>query len=890
MTWVKPAPSLWAATPLQGLMDRIESILESLSRAWQALAGAAEAEIADESGAEFVQQESTSTPSEAQTVVTSIETDGTPEGTQTVVAQSTTEPTQVTQGEPQPALQSPRSAQTQQIAMAETEVKIPKIVETSAYGIEDPGLNLAGLDDPWQAKLWYFSSASGVAESELTADSILALNPEMEIDGSPSQRRTLRKYVVSPDAAKLFLASIDLLGRQPQLDPDSFQPEAGVRFNDDDSVTIRVLVGNEAERLTLIGDFNEWGQQGDLNGYRLQPASDNPMVHEITLPPGDYHKMQYRLVDHNGRQRLDLHAELFATPAFNERFYAGGRPGHELNAVLWKPQPIPAEEKAERPDLRGTPLVIAETDIVSLSLKWVCDDPQSAFYGQLGAGNIDHLYQFVTECGLAEKLEDMGYNAVQFMPLDTHVDFWEPRAPYFPDWRYSYQTINFYGKHADFGSPDELRRMINAFHKADLAVLLDVVYSHFPSQGNEFPRDFEGVGYAQYKQEDGNGLYGGPWTEWGTRRFTYTPQVRRDIIDAALKNILDYGFDGLRIDNVNGIDAQPNGRTFLRELSESVMLYHPQAVLIAEGYFGDPYLNRALSVGGAGMATTYSDRYYLWFTEALLKHREEVDTWRLDYMLFNDWPRSLLYYPGNHDEFANPGNAFQARGRYLVDAIDGGDFHNRKIQSWSALGMFASSYFLDMPQLWTMQTGNLNSNAAIDWSRERNDTVAQVLRLQRDMKEFYTTERAFAPYNIHSHMLHWIDHENKVVTFERIDFANDKRVYVTVNLGDEALTHYQIPVHPEEASFRLALDSDRSQYGGQDHNPQLIHADEHNLEFFLGSYGVVAAVQEDNLVPSQQSPGLIMIAGPKGPYESVFAQQDAGTPIAMTEQEDSTQG
>lgn len=875
--WETSIRQPWAATPLQGLMDRIESILESLSRAWQALAGEAEVEIADQPEAQFSQD--TPLP-EAQTIASSADTLETPEDLESLTpAQPAEAPQTQAQAQPQPA---PQGTPRQRIAMAPTRLQIPKSVETSAYGIEDPGLNLAGLDDPWQAKLWYFSSASGVTESELTADSILALSPDIDVDGDQSHRRLYKKYVVSPDAAKLFLASIDLLGRQPQLEPDSFQPEAGVRFNPDESVSIRVLVGNDSERLSLIGDFNNWGQGEDMGAYRLQPTAENPLIHEVTLPPGDYHKMQYRLVDDGGNQRLDLHADLFATPAFNQRFYEEGRTGNELNAVLWQPQPIPEEEKAERPDLRGKPLVIAETDIVSISLKWVCDNPESQFFGQLGAGNIDQLYSFVGECGLAEKLKDMGYNAIQFMPLDTHVDFWEPKAPYFPDWRYSYQTINFYGKHADFGSPDELRGMINAFHQADLAVLLDVVYSHFPNRGNKFPRTFEGVGYNQYKQDSGEGLYGGPWTEWGTKRFDYTPQVRRDIIDAALKNILDYGFDGLRIDNVNGIDAQPNGRTFLRELAESVRLYHPQAILIAEGYFGDPYLNRALSVGGAGMATTYSDRYYLWFTEDLLKHREEVDTWRLDYMLFNDWPRALLYYPGNHDEFANPGNAFQARGRYLVDAIDGGDFHNRKIQSWSALGLFASSYYLDMPQLWTMQTGNLNSNAAVDWSRENDDTVAQVLRLQRDMKEFYTTERAFAPYNVHSHMLHWIDHEHKVVTFERIDFATDKRVYVTLNLGDQPLDHYQIPVHPEAATFRLALDSDRSQYGGQDRNPQQIEADQHNLEFFLGSYGVVAAVQQDHLVaPSQQPPGLIMIAGPNGPYESVFAQQDQGTPLAM---------
>jgi 1,4-alpha-glucan branching enzyme len=658
-----------------------------------------------------------------------------------------------------------------------------------------------------------------------------------------------RKFVVSPDVDQLHLAAIDVLDDEPQLSPDSFEPMAGPRFNEDGSVTLRVLVGNTSDRLHVIGDFNYWGKGVNLARYELQPSPGNPLIHEITLPPGgNYHKAQYRFVDQNGRERLDMTAPVFSTPAFNERFY-NYRADNNLNAVLWKSTPIPAEEQAEEIDLRGKPLVILETDIVSLSLNWNCSNPDSPFFGQKGSDNISQLYKFVGECGLPEKLADLGYNTIQFMPLDTHVDFWEPGAAYFPDWRYSYQTINFYGKQSDFGSPDELRAMVNDFHQAGVAVVLDVVYSHYSDRGNNPPRDFGPLGFSQYKRPDGWELYGGPWTEWGTRRFTYSPEIRRNIVDAALINLLDYGFDGLRIDNVNGIDYEPYGRDLLREISEAVKLYRPESIVIGEGYFGDPYLNRALDYGGAGLTTTYCDRFYLWFTEDLIKHRQEIDTWRLDYMLNKDWHRALLYYPGNHDEFANPGNPFQARGRYLVDAINGGDFHNRKIQSWSALDIFASSYYLDMFQLWTMQPGNLNSNSAIEWNRLDSENVAQVVNFQKDMKKFFVNEPAFAPYNMHRHMVHWIDHDNKVIVFERIDFETGKRVYAVVNLGDQQFENYKIPVYPEDAKFALALDSDNPLYGGADRNPAATQAENHEVSIFLGSYGVVGLVQQDKITP-----------------------------------------
>lgn len=651
-------------------------------------------------------------------------------------------------------------------------------------------------------------------------------------------------HVVSWDILKYDLASTDNLERQPVLSPSQFEPATGVQFNEDGSVTIKVLTGNRKERLTVIGDFNQWGKGVNLKPYQLKPTAADPEIQAVTLPPGDYHLSQYRLVDQKGNQRLHLSADVFSTPAFNHRFYEGDRRQDTLNAVIWQPTPIPAEELAPAPDLRGKSLVIAEVDMISLALNWMCTTADSPFYGQTGADNISELFMFVAQCGLPEKMADLGYNVVQFMPLDTHVDFWEPDAPYFPDWRYSYQSINFFGKHADFGSPDELRYMINAFHRANVGVILDVVYGHFPNEANNPPREFDISGFTQFKRPDGSDLYSGGWTEWGTRRFRYAPEVRRYLVDAALINILRYGFDGLRIDNINGIDREPYGRELIREISAAVQKYSPQTILIGEGYFGDWYLNHALSVYGGGLTTTYSDEFYLWFTHEIIRSRTEIDIWKLDTLLNLDWPRTLVYYSGNHDEFANPGNPFQARGRYLVQAIDGGDFHNQKIRSWSAMAMFAGSYFLDMFQQWTLQTGGFSTNAAIEWQRLDNPVTAKMVAFQSDLKKFFQSEPAFAPYNIHGNMIHWIDNTNKVIAYERINFETGKRVYLVANLADQAIAHYTIPVYPEVGTFQVALDTDRVPYGGQDRNPATVEVSDRALSFFLDSYGVVALVEQ----------------------------------------------
>ena len=127
------------------------------------------------------------------------------------------------------------------------------------------------------------------------------------------------------------------------------------------------------------------------------------------------------------------------------------------------------------------------------------------------------------------------------------------------------------------------------------------------------------------------------------------------------------------------------------------------------------------------------------------------------------------------------------------------------------------------------------------------------------MKKFFTTEAAFAPHNMHRHMLRWVDHENKVLTFERIDFSSGKRAYVAVNLGDQAFENYQIPVDAEDAEFFIALDSDNGKYGGTDSNPDFLKANDHQLQFFLGSYGVVGFVQQDKFTPFVRDNGDILM-------------------------------
>jgi 1,4-alpha-glucan branching enzyme len=165
---------------------------------------------------------------------------------------------------------------------------------------------------------------------------------------------------------KYDLATTANLARLPQWEASDFEPHTGVQFHPDGSVTVRALVDNRYSRLTIVGDFNGWGEDEtiDLAPYLLQPLPDDPAIHAVTLPPGHYHKMQYRLRDQYGNDRLHLSADVFSTPAFNQRFYDDRNEKH-LNSVFWQPTEIEPDQLAPRPDFRGHSVVIAEVDMVT---------------------------------------------------------------------------------------------------------------------------------------------------------------------------------------------------------------------------------------------------------------------------------------------------------------------------------------------------------------------------------------------------------------------------------------------------------------------------------------------------------------------------------------------
>ncbi|UOB26347.1 malto-oligosyltrehalose trehalohydrolase [Pseudomonas orientalis] len=142
------------------------------------------------------------------------------------------------------------------------------------------------------------------------------------------------------------------------------------------------------------------------------------------------------------------------------------------------------------------------------------------------------------------RLAELGVTAIELMPLAQ-----------FPGERnWGYDGVLPYAPQATYGSPEQLKHLIDSAHGHGLAVILDVVYNHFGPDGNYLGQYAKG-----FFQEDVH-------TPWGAGIDFERREVRDFFLDNALMWLLEYRFDGLRLDAVHAID-NPG---FLQELAQRV--------------------------------------------------------------------------------------------------------------------------------------------------------------------------------------------------------------------------------------------------------------------------------------------------------------------------------
>lgn len=209
-------------------------------------------------------------------------------------------------------------------------------------------------------------------------------------------------------------------------------------------------------------------------------------------------------------------------------------------------------------------------------------EPMSVYEVHLGSWRHARSYRdLATE--LVDYVTDLGFTHVEVMPLTEH--------PFVGSW--GYQGSGYFAPTSRFGSPDDLKALIDAFHAAGIGVIIDWVPGHFCTDTWALG-SFDGTPIFE---DDASAAH----PTWGTYYFDYTePFVRAFLIASALQWLEEFHVDGLRVDAVATILTRPGAEDFLRTLNTLCGQRNPGVAMIAEDSSTYPGVTRPADQGGLG--------------------------------------------------------------------------------------------------------------------------------------------------------------------------------------------------------------------------------------------------------------------------------------------------
>ncbi len=562
------------------------------------------------------------------------------------------------------------------------------------------------------------------------------------------------------------------------------------RLIDDIQGVLFAVWAPNAERVSVVGDFNRW--DGRVHPMRSRGGSG---VWELFIP---------------GLQAGALYK-------FELRTRAG--------AVLLKTDPY-GNQFQLRPETAC--LITADSEYQWSDQHWIAHRnkldwlkaPMSVYEVHLGSWQRDENGHFLNYRDLAHRLaahvKGLGFTHIELLPITEH--------PFDASW--GYQTTGYFAPTSRFGTPDDFRYFIDHLHQNSIGVILDWVPAHFP-------RDTHALG-----QFDGSALYEhedprkGEHRDWGTLIFNYgRKEVKNFLLASAICWLEEFHLDGLRVDAVasmlyldysrNAGDWVPNqygGREnleavdFLRQLNTVVHERFPGALVMAEESTAWPQVSRPTWLGGLG----FSMKWNMGWMHDTLSYMEKDPIHRhyhhdlLTFGLLYAFTENFVL-PFSHDEVVHGK-------RSMLDKMPGDGW-----QKFASLRLLYS-YMFTYPGKKLLFMGcefaqgrEWNDADQLDWYLlERpqhqgiHDLLSALNRLYRDSPALHELE--FEPAGFE-----WIDcHDSSqsVLTYMRKSSDGDL-IAVALNFTPVPRTDYRIGL-PRPGYYREVLNSDSAFYGGSD--------------------------------------------------------------------------
>lgn len=221
---------------------------------------------------------------------------------------------------------------------------------------------------------------------------------------------------------------------------------------------------------------------------------------------------------------------------------------------------------------------------------WQSKPLSSAVIYELHVGTFTPAGTFRSTIEKLDYLLDLGITHVEIMPVNEFSG----------DWGWGYDGVDLWAPHHCYGTPDDLKTLVNACHEKGLGVILDVVYNHLGPTGNFLPK------FAPYFTD----AYSTPWGSAVNLDDKGSYESRRFFIENALMWLRDYHFDGLRLDAVHALHDF-SAIHFLEALSIEVeaLASHlgKHLFVIAESDLNDPRIVRSRDAHGFGIDAQWSD-------------------------------------------------------------------------------------------------------------------------------------------------------------------------------------------------------------------------------------------------------------------------------------------
>ncbi|OKA20837.1 malto-oligosyltrehalose trehalohydrolase [Pseudomonas versuta] len=255
----------------------------------------------------------------------------------------------------------------------------------------------------------------------------------------------------------------------------------------------------------------------------------------FTLWAPDAHSVSVELKDGRSLQMLPRPEGWFLLDAPCPK---GTRYRYCINGEFEVPDPA---SRAQDGGLDGYSVVVDPDDYPWQNNQWQGRPWHEAVIYELHVGVLGGYGEVAKQL---PRLAQMGITAIELMPL----------AQFSGERNWGYDGALLYAPHDTYGSPAELKQLIDQAHGLGLMVIVDVVYNHFGPQGNYLPT------YANpFFNEQTH-------TPWGAGINYERREVREFFIGNALMWLLEYRFDGLRLDAVHAI----NHPGFMHELAHQV--------------------------------------------------------------------------------------------------------------------------------------------------------------------------------------------------------------------------------------------------------------------------------------------------------------------------------